>query len=237
MPKQITLAAILLVVATVTPAEARRRAVEPARPFSQIDVIELYTAEAVTANGENSAAVEHKIRVAVAAFNADLQRSGILGVRLNLVYVGPVDLVAKQGGEMLDVATASEDVLRLRDLYRADLVGIWTGGGIGIALTPNVDAPIDVAGFHVIPANQPEGAHIFSHEVGHNLGLLHEHGVCRTDAPAFRDIMTTCSGASFLPALVRVFTNPVMNYLGVPIGPQDAASIIRAVAPKVAEYR
>jgi hypothetical protein len=216
----------------------RRRSCCNGESLVVIDVAELYTPEAVAINANDPRRLETKIRAAVALANSDFANSE-LPVRLRLVHVGPKDFGGLRDFELLQAAWTDAGVAQLRDDTGADLVGIWHDGSAGHGLMPMLNSPNPAAFVHVIPAGQPADAWIYSHEILHQLGVSHADGICRTQEPAFRDVIADCADAGMLPPLWRGVSNPAVTYLGVPTGDQDhdGAAIVRIAAPVVASYR
>lgn len=197
-----------------------------------VTLMELYTPGALAAVPD----IETRIAARVVALNASLRDSGT-GVRVVLVHREQMDFGGIGGLDLLAAMRSDAHVAALRDAVQADLVGVWDDRATSVGIGP-FETPLspDLA-FHVI--NTGADPHVFSHEIGHNFGVPHEAGVCNTGEPAFRDIMTLCPGATFLPPLVELFTNPSITYLGVPFGSstQDAAFTIALNAPVIAGYR
>jgi hypothetical protein len=103
--------------------------------------------------------------------------------------------------------------------------------------------------FSVVKDHCATGYYSFGHEIGHNLGLSHDHdnasgglfdysyGHQAPDA-AFRTIMAyTCTGGCIR---VQHFSNPEVSYAGQPTGVPDYADNALALvdtAPMVATWR
>ena len=144
---------------------------------SVVDVLVVWTpAREEWAGGETQ--MRSKIDMAVAFTNDAFERSGAF-VSLNLVGAEEVDYEAATGDSpesasrdldrLGDPADGHMDrVHRLRDALGADLVSLVSRDGGGIA---------DLGGaFSVVSGS----SFVFAHEIGHNLGLLHD----RADWPA-----------------------------------------------------
>ena len=158
--------------------------VEPTAPASTstandqtavVDILVFWTpALEVAKGGERHAKLT--IDLAIAYANDVLERSGAL-VSLNLV-----------GSELLDVPETSVDQLfgALGDVHateRADTVGadflsVFHSGRFHSAATVTTTRP-----YTPISVNGPPHARVFSHEAGHNLGLLHDRGAL--NAPSY----------------------------------------------------
>ena len=186
--------------------------------------------------------VRQRIRL-VAATEVDYELDSVSGLPEALR-----DLTGKADGHM-------DEVHHIRDLYAADLVLLYKTGGGGLAWHI-ADAPAATAesrGFSV------SNWHVFAHELGHNMGLMHEraddprnlphpysHGYTfRHRGVQYQTIMAT--GGELLR-----FSNPRQlfpNDLGVPLGrlgetptsspngPADAARSLNETALSVANFR
>ena len=144
---------------------------------SVVDVLVVWTpAREEAAGGETQ--MRSKIDMAVAFTNDAFERSGAL-VSLNLVGAEKVDYEEAAIGTNLARLAAPADghmdrVHPLRDALGADLVSLFSGSrGPGLIL-----AGIAFVGgaFSVVDGS----SYVFAHEIGHNLGLLHD----RADGPA-----------------------------------------------------
>ena len=133
-----------------------------------VDVLVFWTpALEVARGGEHH--VKLIIDLAIAYANDVLERSGAL-VSLNLV-----------GSEVLDVPENSVDQLfrvlggvhatERADTVGADFLSVFHSGRFHSAASGTRTAP-----YTPISVNGPPHARVFSHEVGHNLGLLHDRG-------------------------------------------------------------
>ena len=170
-----------------------------------------------------------------------------LGEDLNL-HQALRHLTGKDDGHM-------DEVHQIRDLYAADLVLLfhpYIGGTAWLAEDPS-SATAERLGFSV------SNWHVFAHELGHNMGLMHgrnsdpgnlpypySHGyIFRHRGVQYATIMAT------LPEFLR-FSNPRQLYpndLGVPMGvpgdtptsspdgPADAARSLNETAVAIANFR
>lgn len=222
---------LVCVLAACWPSAARSRAC--CSSTYTITLLELYVPGAL----QRDPAIAQRIADRVAALNAALANSGA-NVRTQLVRVAMMDFGGRHGAELLGAVREDLRVAALRDEVGADLVGVWDDSGDSIAYAGDRDAPSSTEGFHVIGI-VGSFPHVFSHELAHNLGVSHQDGICRTDDPAFRDIMALCDGAPFIPPIVEMFTSSSATYLGAPFGgpDQDAVAIINRTAPMVSTFR
>jgi hypothetical protein len=149
---------------------------------SSIDVMVVYTQAARVANG-GTAQVHAEVDADIAQANVFYANSNVVQ-RLRLVHKGEVtytevnmdvDLprLVSVGDGFLD------EVPVLRDLYRADVVSLWgvysDYCGLGYQMTTESGS---FAGFAYNVVDSPDctgpGTRTLAHELGHNMGLLHE---------------------------------------------------------------
>ena len=227
---------------------------------SEIDVLVVYTP-----SGRRSAGGHRGIRTLIELVVQETNKAyGDSGVRqrIRLVAAAEVDyesqdfsihdalthLTEKADGHM-------DEVHEIRDLYAADLVLLFrpSGGGTAwLAADPSAETA-ESFGFSV------SNWHVFAHELGHNMGLMHHrdddagnlpypysHGYrFRHGGVHYGTIMSTAYG------LLR-FSNPrhlFPNDLGVPLGipgdtptsspdgPADAARSLNETAKAIANFR
>ena len=227
---------------------------------SEIDVLVAYTP-----SGRRSAGGHRGIRTLIELVVQETNNAyGDSGVRqrIRLVAATEVDYEAQDFGihETLRHLTGKTDgrmdeVHEIRDLYAADLVLLFrpSGGGTAwLAADPSAETA-ESFGFSV------SNWHVFAHELGHNMGLMHHrdddagnlpypysHGYrFRHGGVHYGTIMSTAYG------LLR-FSNPrhlFPNDLGVPLGipgdtptsspdgPADAARSLNETAKAIANFR
>ena len=234
------------------PAEAHD---VPSDDGSEIDVMVVYTPLAKHLEG-GRAAIEALIDLFVAETNQAYANSGVIH-RINLMLREEVDYT-EDGGSSIDLSRLSngsdghmDHVHERRDMYGADLVHILVGrsdvGGraLFIALESSTDG--EALGFGLTVSWC--GGLCFAHELGHNMGLLHDRyqiGVPRTgshygyvnqrmfdegapESARWRTIMsypTQCAEvADFYCEQIGSFSNPENSYNGDPMGvPADHPS-------------
>ena len=222
---------------------------------SVIDVMVVYTPLAKHLEG-GRAAIEALIDLFVAETNQAYANSGVIH-RINLMLREEVDYT-EDGGSSIDLSRLSngsdghmDHVHERRDMYGADLVHILVGrsdvGGraLFIALESSTDG--EALGFGLTVSWC--GGLCFAHELGHNMGLLHDRyqiGVPRTgshygyvnqrmfepgapESARWRTIMaygTQCGEvAEYYCEQIGYFSNPENNYNGDPMGvPADHPS-------------
>ena len=167
-----------------TGVSASRDEAPHAEDGSRIDVLVAYTPAARDAEGGRKQ-IEARIDLFVAETNQAYADSGVIQ-RINLVRTAEVDYIEAEHPEVECVECALRDqsdglldeVHEMRDRYAADLVALIVaepypyGGTATVMLDPaSVDAPTLYA-FSV--TRQDAGGIVFAHELGHNMGLLHD---------------------------------------------------------------
>jgi hypothetical protein len=230
------------------------------------NVLVVYTADARSAAG-GTTAMETLIDLAIVETNTIYENSEI-DLEVNLVHTQEVDydegttsgdfsqsltdLKGKTDGEM-------DEVHQLRDYYVADFVSLIIDNdsfcGIGYLMTTLSQSFEDHA-FSVVDDDCATGYYSFAHEIGHNMGCHHavgdaglsqgaglynySHGWRFTaSSSTYRTVMAYSPGTR-----INHFSNPDVNYLGVPTG-QDLgesdeahnALTINNVADTVSNFR
>lgn len=225
---------------------------------AQIDVMVLYTAGTRDANG-GVAGVESLVNLAVLETNQAYANSQIT-TQLNLVYTG-LTSYTESGSVINDLDfmtgkfdTYMDDVHALRDTYGADLVVLLTSGPAaycGVAWIMDVVSPtFEELGFSVTHYSCATGNYTFGHELGHNQGCAHDIANAGTGGAfpysygyqnpsgIFRTVMAyDCPGGC---PRVQHFSNPSVNYVGLPTGvvnAADNAQTINNTALTVANFR
>ena len=154
---------------------------------SQVDIMVLYTPATRDAAG-GVADIENEIAFAVGRANLAFANSNTVH-RLNLVYTGLANFTEPGAGVdsntlLSDLAGTADGVLDtihgLRDSVRADLVSLmyetddssWCGWG-QVQQVADADTT-DHRAFTVVQRSCAGGYLSFAHEVGHNMGALHD---------------------------------------------------------------
>jgi hypothetical protein len=218
-------------------------------PANRIDIMVLYTPAARDGAG-SVADIENEIAFAVGYTNLAYANSSVTH-RLNLIYTGLVSYTEAAGGVdsnalLGDLADTSDGVLDsvhgLRDGAKADLVSLiyevddggWCGWG-QTQQTANADTT-DHRAFSVVKRSCTGTNLSFAHEVGHNLGALHDRDNASASTLDFnfghiqpvpnlattnpwRSVMSynsPCSDSSATGSCPRVpwFSNPDVTRLG-----------------------
>lgn len=155
-------------------------ATDEALPYT-VDVLALYTYEAMIGAGGSSEDIEGEISVATEQANAIFELNEI-PARFNLVGVMPAphsDMGRLQND--LDALTENETVTELRETLRADLVSMFVETGrsesgesaCGIGLHNSLPDLYSSMAFSVVVRTCIDNLS-FVHEMGHNMGAGHD---------------------------------------------------------------
>ena len=255
-----------IVLEPILPKEALP-SVEPdvsVQAITYIDVMVVYTSQAVTAVGGVSA-MNARVDLAVQEANQSYSNSNV-NQRINLVYKGEIAynegtnpdfsatlnrLTGKADGHM-------DNVHALRDAYQADLVSLFIEGTqyCGIAWMMNsVSASFESSAFSVVAQSCATGYYSFAHEMGHNMGARHDTYVDSNNTPypyshgftypagRWRSIMAynnACLAVQQDCTRLQYWSNPALNYGGVAMGNASSAdnhTSLNNTAATVAAFR
>lgn len=223
---------------------------------SLVDVMVVYTPAAKARYGGTSG-IDALITLAIEETNQAYQNSQAT-LQLRLVHTAEVNY-QESGNMNTDLSNITgrfddymNEVHVLRDTYGADLVSLFVESpdycGVAWQMASLNPAYADYA-FSVIYTQCATGYYSFGHELGHNLGSAHDHANgsgglyphsfgYQEPTGAFRTIMAySCPGGCIR---VQHFSNPYINYGGVPTGVVDWADnalSLSDAAPFVASWR
>ena len=231
---------------------------------SIIDVMVVYTS-AARIGAKGVAAMQSLIDLAIAETNLSYQNSGIIQ-RLRLVHTEEVAYneqghSAPLSDALVCIQTTADGCLdnihALRDAYGADLVSFWLEGDGSSCGLGYVNATASW-GFSTVERDCATGYYSFGHELGHNMGALHDiyvtplstsyaanaHGYTNTTAASpWRTIMAyndACAAVGKSCTRIQYWSNPSVLYGGAPMGTAATAdnhSVLNATAYTVANFR
>ena len=193
-----------------------------------IRVLELYTEETERELGGRANA-ELLIANSVDLANALFADSGV-GSRLELAATARWDGSGSRDlWTVLEALRTAPEVRALRQTHRADLVGLFVGGGGGeyCGVGSLYDGDPELA-YHVVSWSCAVGNLSYPHEVGHNLAAHHNpenafggadgasraHYVCGE----FRTVMGYPDPCSAQTPRIALFSTPARQHKGKPVG-------------------
>lgn len=227
-------------------------------PASSVDVMTLYTPQAQAGAG-GQAAIEATAQSAVDVSNSAFADSGMV-IRWNLVHTQLINRNdANNGGADRNFIRNDPTVQALRDVFRADMVGLLVesaGSGLcGIAFLMGNQSAAGFApnGYQVTRRDCAVGNRTYAHEHGHNMGLQHNPQAGAPPSQAFRtfafghfvngNFRTVMAAASSpcsngCPRVGR-FSNPNRVFQGAATGTnqRDNVRTSNITAPDVANWR
>jgi len=239
-------------------------------PYEQVtvEVMVVYTPNAKDWASDNEGSIDNVIDQAMYTGNEVLDNSETY-LDINLVHSSEVDYEEAEDGNDsrtdLERLTDTDDgymeeVHEWRDEYNADLVALFAEvhdvGGIAWLL--RVESGWPSYGFSLTRVQQASDSYTHIHELGHNMGLHHHKEQNQREGPGLYDysagwrdpekeictVMTYEDGDYFDDGKdtyrIPFFSNPNIEYEGVPIGdPDDAdnARTVREIKHNVSDYR
>ncbi|MFN0171278.1 MAG: M12 family metallo-peptidase [Bryobacteraceae bacterium] len=214
---------------------------------SLIDVLVVYTSAARQAVG-GTTQMNNLIALGVAETNQGYANSGVIQ-RVRLVNAAEVSYT--ESGIInadLDRLTNPSDgfmdeVHALRDAYAADVVSLWVNSGdaCGLAwLMATLSSAFASQAFSVVRQDCATGYYSFGHEMGHNMGSVHNQADSPSQGvfpysygyqqkalvPYFRTIMAyECTGGVNCPRL-NFWSSPNNAYSGIPTGVSNTDNVL-----------
>lgn len=240
-----------------------RDVISPADPEGvithTIDVMIVYTPTLLVALG-GEPQVRAQAQAAVDASNSSFQNSEMTA-RFQLVAVLPTTIddgpATTSLGQHLSALAGNSQVAAWRNQYGADLVSMLVNDGLGSCgigyVMRTVGAGFAANGFQVTASNCAVGNLSYAHEHGHNMGMEHDPPNGTTPANAsypwsfghtvngsYRTVMAYANACTINCPRYEYFSNPDVNFMGVPTGVIDAEDNHRtgnATAPIIAAFR
>jgi len=241
------------------PNERNRQLAPQIDDGSLIDVMIVYTDDVRAFLGGTTQAVAFA-QQAIAITNTAYQNSAIT-TRARLVHTMEVNYAEPSSNSTyLNFVRSNATIAAARNTYKADVVGLlietFTVGNCGIAglmAKGEHNAGFESEGFSVSKRQCAVDNLTFPHEIGHNQGANHspENGLPQSQAvfpyafgyynlaANFRTVMTYPEYCLNCPR-VPYFSNPNINYNGVPTGivnQRDNARTINNTALVVSRFR
>lgn len=191
--------------------------------------------------------------MAVEQANDALRNSGLGNISLRLVHTQAVDYDESTGEHfdhlyrMVDGRPPFNDIKKLRNDKKADIVGLVVDDASGCGLSTRV-APDAEDAFFVVHHSCASITISIAHEIGHILGARHDRAIDNSTFPfpyghgyvngKWRDIMSyqrSCHGCVRIP----YWSNPRITYRGEPTGTKidDNARVILEQAERVSNFR
>ena len=206
-------------------------------------------------------AAKHYIRdpgdllaLAIEQANETFRSSGVGNVSLRLVHSQAIDYDETGADQfdhlyrMVDGVAPFQDLKKLRNDKRADIVGLIIDNPTGCGQATRVGADADEA-FFVVHHACAAITYSIAHEVGHILGARHDRAVDPNNAPIayahgwvngtkWRDMMSYQEGCGGCPR-IPFRSNPRVVYKGDPTGTAaaDNARVILEQAERVSKFR
>lgn len=235
---------------------------------AEIDVMIVYTQAAASWASQNASGIQNVINQSMAMAQNSFDNSDV-AINLNLVHTFQVNYVESgDSADDLENLTFGEiaNVHALRNQYGADLVAMFTRvqdtGGIAWYLN-STSGDADYA-YSITRVQQAGWTTTHAHEMAHNMGSAHSRN--QADNPAgsgllfnystgwrwtgndgkvYVSVMTYTNNDDADPGTeVEYFSNPNINYQGVPTGsytgqfaPADNARSLNEMREVIANYK
>lgn len=221
----------------------------PGPAATTIDVMILYTQTCLT-RMQSEAGMIAAMNQAVSQANLSFQNSGV-SCALRLAHHALISFTpTKMSSDLLKLQRPSDGVLdvavQLKEQYAVDDVSVWhnyLNDSAGIGFLVNSTALAKNYCFNIVDIDYAVNNRSWVHEVGHNLGMNHD--VANSSSEGFRPYsyghrFTGASTGTLFGSIMayppgqRVlhFSNPDINYDGVPTGTSAANNAATAVETK-----
>jgi Metallo-peptidase family M12 len=229
-------------------SDVDRKAIEAKKIV--IDLMILYTRKAASRYLRDPTDL---LAMALEQTNETFRNSGLDNISLRLVHSQAIDYDESTGGHfehlyrMVDGIGSFEEIRKLRNDKKADIVGLIVDDASGCGLSTRVAANSEEAYF-VVHHSCATITISIAHEIGHILGARHDRGIDANDVPfayghghvngKWRDIMSyqqSCDGCLRIP----YWSSPRVMYKGEPTGTdvEDNARVILEQAERVSKFR
>ena len=233
-------------------AKAPGRTASKAKDGVVIDVMIVYTAKAAAHYTDIR---RDLIDIAIDDTNESFKKSRVDGVSVRLVHTHLTDY-DEAGAEhfdhvwrMVDRDRHMEEVPKLRDEKKADIVVLVVDDASGCGLATRVAAGADEA-YAVVHHECAATSYSIAHEIGHILGARHDRSLDKGGTPyafghgfvspdlKWRTMMSYKAGCNGCPRL-PIWSTPQRVVKGQPAGDKDNdnARVIRERAALVAQFR
>ena len=253
---------------TNPPKEKGFRSPDLIQETSEIDVMIVYTPAAAQWALTNGGGIQNVMNQAMALAQLSFDNSEV-DINVNLVHTYQANYT-ETGDSSDDLGNITDgsipNVHNLRNQYGADLVAFFTlandYGGIAWYLD-NSDGSTDY-GFSITRVQQASWTTTHAHEMAHNMGSDHSRNQTRSaaadgllfeystgwrwsgdDGKVYLSVMTYNNPEDEDPGTdVEYFSNPTINYQGVPTGsytgpyaPADNARSLNEIRGVISNYR
>ena len=224
-----------------------------------IDIAVIYTDEALALSDGSSSILQGRIYRNIDALNETL-RNNKIKTKVNLVGItrisGNVEIASNRNpGSLLNTLSTNSYAMNYRLNRKADLVMFITGNlnnVCGVGYLGHFYEGSAEEGYAATVGSEGCMATswgIFSHEVGHNLGLEHDrphssgeaqlgYNYGYTDKTSFRDVMSYDDGCTQPCPMIKYFSDSIRTWSNKKIGNEknDNARAARHSVQQVANY-